>query len=126
MYGQAYIDPEDFAQLGLAITPPVASLFDLDYVALDQIGGLSLHFSGDATRAYFTAQPQLFGSSAKRGAGGAPPVMAEPIPSMLLRYDITSQLSGTGALAAQASGLFEAVQVRGLAIDVDTTWLADH
>ena len=105
--GQAYIDPEDFAQLGLAITPPLARLFDLDYVALDQIGGLSLHFSGDATRAYFTAQPQLFGSSAKRGAGGAPPVMAEPIPSMLLRYDITSQLSGTGALAAQASGLFE-------------------
>ena len=105
--GQAYIDPEDFAQLGLAVTPPLARLFDLDYVALDQIGGLSLHFSGDATRAYFTAQPQLFGPSAKRGAGGAPPVMAEPIPSMLLRYDITSQLSGTGALAAQASGLFE-------------------
>jgi hypothetical protein len=105
--GQAYIDPEDFAQLGLAVSPPLARLFDLDYVALDQIGGLSLHFSGDATRAYFTAQPQLFGSSAKRGAGGAPPVMAEPIPSMLLRYDITSQLSGTGTLAAQASGLFE-------------------
>lgn len=105
--GQAYIDPDDFAQLGLTVTPPVARLFDLDYVALDQIGGLSVHFSGDATRAYFTAQPRLFGSSAQRGAGGAPPVMAESTPSMLLRYDLTSQLSGTGALTAHASGLFE-------------------
>ena len=105
--GQAYIDPEDFAQLGLAITPPVARLFDLDYVALDQIGGLSLHFSGDATRAYLTAQPQLFGASAQRGAGGAPPDMADPIPSTLLRYDLTSQLSSTGSVAAHASGLFE-------------------
>ena len=105
--GQAYINPEDFSQLGLTVTPPLARLFDLDYVALDQISGLTVHFSGDATRAYFTAQPQLFGSSAQRGAGGAPPAMAEPIPSTLLRYDLTSQLSGSGALAVYASGLFE-------------------
>ena len=105
--GQAYINPEDFSQLGLTVTPPLARLFDLDYVALDQISGLTVHFSGDATRAYFTAQPQLFGSSAQRGAGGAPPAMAEPIPSTLLRYDLTSQLSGRGALAIYASGLFE-------------------
>ena len=105
--GQAYINPEDFSQLGLTVTPPLARLFDLDYVALDQISGLTVHFSGDATRAYFTAQPQLFGSSAQRGAGGAPPAMAEPIPSTLLRYDLTSQLSGSGALAIYASGLFE-------------------
>jgi len=90
--GQAYINPEYFSQLGLTVTPPLARLFDLDYVALDQISGLTVHFSGDATRAYFTAQPQLFGSSAQRGAGGAPPAMAEPIPSTLLRYDLTSQL----------------------------------
>ena len=105
--GQAYINPEDFSQLGLTVTPPLARLFDLDYVALDQISGLTVHFSGDATRAYFTAQPQLFGSSAQRGAGGAPPAMAEPIPSTLLRYDLTSQLSGRGALAVYASGLLE-------------------
>jgi outer membrane usher protein len=105
--GQAYINPEDFSQLGLTVTPPLARLFDLDYVALDQISGLTVHFSGDATRAYFTAQPQLFGFSAQRGAGGAPPAMAEPIPSTLLRYDLTSQLSGRGALAVYASGLLE-------------------
>ena len=105
--GQAYINPEDFSQLGLTVTPPLARLFDLDYVALDQISGLTVHFSGDATRAYFTAQPQLFGSSPQRGAGGAPPAMAEPIPSTLLRYDLTSQLSGRGALAVYACGLLE-------------------
>ncbi|WP_284163771.1 fimbria/pilus outer membrane usher protein [Frigidibacter sp. SD6-1] len=112
--GSAYMNPEDFSQLGFTITPPVVDLDGVEMVPLNQIAGLSVYFADRDPVMYLEADARLYGAQHTNVALGDDFAVADTTPSVLLSYRLGGSYLQGNHLRLSAEGRLSWATEKGL------------